>query len=241
MIPLPVDSSAPRPIETSPSSSKPLALVVFLENVGHIQGMNLPPWAMNTVDFVSEEYAKVMLRLYGAHRRYDRVVILEDQRATGPEFADALLANSRTHRVDMLLLVHGHEGCLVGYRAQEMVGPKTFLRLKNIYEQDHEALDLRMVYGLNCFGASLASTWLDLGAEVVNGAVGVNWFPEPSLSVFLRNWLGGKPYSQAVRQSNRRANQVWYRLLRSKPQNPHPWILSSRQIIYGREDITING
>ena len=226
---------------TKTRGGKPPALVVFLENVGHIHGLNLPNWVMNTVDFVSEEYAKILLRLYGAYRRYDRVVILEDQQATGPDLADALLVQSRTHRVDVLLLVHGHEGCLVGYRGQEMVGAETFGRLGQIYDQNQNALDLRMVYGLNCFGASLVSTWMDLGAEVANGAIGVNWFPEPSLSVFLRNWLGGQPYSRAVRQSNRRANQVWYRLLRSNPQNAHPWILSSRQIIYGQGDITING
>jgi hypothetical protein len=230
-----------RSLQSTMSNSRPLALVVFLENVGHIQGMNLPQWAMNIVDFVSEEYAKTLLHLYGAHRRYDRVVILEDERATGPELVDALLSASRTHRVDLLLLVHGHEGCLVGYRAKKMVGAETFKRLRNAYDQDSKALDLRMIYGLNCFGASLASTWVELGAEVVNGAVGVNWFPEPSLSVFLRNWLGGKPYSLAVRQSNRRANQVWYRLLRSTPEDAHSWIISSRQIIFGHADITITG
>ena len=48
--------------------SRPLALVVFLENVGHIHGINLPQWAMDIIDFASEEYAKVLLRLYGAHR-----------------------------------------------------------------------------------------------------------------------------------------------------------------------------
>jgi len=223
------------------SNSRPLALVVFLENVGHIQGMNLPQFAMNVVDFVTEEYAKILLHLHGAHRWYDRVIILEDERATGPELVDALLSASQTHRVDLLLLVHGHEGCLVGYRAKKMVGAETFQRLKNTFDQDPKALDLRMIYGLNCFGASLASTWMELGAEVVNGAVGVNWFPEPSLSVFLRNWLGGQSYSQAVRQSNRRANQVWYRLLRSAPENAHPWIVSSRQIIFGHADITIAG
>ena len=116
------------------SNSRPLALVVLLENVGHIQGMDLPQWAMNVVDFVSEEYAKTLLHLYGAHRRYDRVVILEDERATGPELADALLSASRTHRVDLLLLVHGHEGCLVGYRAKRMVGAEIFQRLRNAYD-----------------------------------------------------------------------------------------------------------
>ncbi len=62
-----------------------------------------------------------------------------------------------------------------------------------------------MVFGLNCYGASLSDVWLALGAVVVNGTPGVNWLPEPSLSTFLRNWLGGKRYSAAVQRSNRRA------------------------------------
>ena len=66
------------------SRQKPLALVVFLENVGHIQGIPLPQWAQNVIDFVTEEYAKLLLRLYGAYRRYRRVIILEDREATGP-------------------------------------------------------------------------------------------------------------------------------------------------------------
>lgn len=225
----------------SPTVGRPLALVVFLENVGHIQGLDLPPWAMTVVDYLAEEYAKIALRFHGARRWYDRIIVLEDERATGHELAETLLILSPTHRIDLLLLVHGHEGCLVGYRGQEMVGAETFRRLQAAYDQDPATLDLRMIYGLNCFGASLASTWLQLGAEVVNGAVGVNWFPEPSLSVFLHNWLNGKPYSHSVRSSNRRANQVWHRLLRARPDKPHPWIVSSRQIIFGQEDITIVG
>ena len=33
--------------------NKPLALVVFLENVGHIAGLNLPQWAMNTIEMLT--------------------------------------------------------------------------------------------------------------------------------------------------------------------------------------------
>jgi hypothetical protein len=177
---------------------KPPALVVFLENVGHIHGIPLPPWAQNVIDFVTEEYAKALLRVYGAYRHYARVIILEDREATGPKLADALVEASRDHRVDVLLLVHGQACALVGYRGQEHVGDETFGPLLTAYRENPQLLDLRMVFGLNCFGISLASTWLALGADVVNGAVGVNWLPEPSLSVFLRNWLRGKSYSHAV-------------------------------------------
>lgn len=237
--------------DSSPGAPKPIALVVFLENVGHIHGVNLPQWAMNIIDFVTEEYAKILLRLYGAHRKYDRVVILEDEQATGAQLQAALLATSATHRVDLLLLVHGHAGMLVGHRGQEQVNGAHFAALREQYAADAGCLDLRMVYGVNCYGASLAPIWLDLGAQVANGALGVNWMPEPSLSIFLRNWLNGQPFGLAVHRSNRAASRFWNRVLslvgRAARRDAaavaldHPAVASSRQIIYGHQDITLNG
>src|SRR5688500_14110141 len=93
--------------ELHPPQPKPLALIVFLENVGHIQGIPLPPPVTQAIDFVTEEYAKLLLWLYGAYRRYDQVIILEDERATGPELVGALTEASREYTVDLLLLVHG--------------------------------------------------------------------------------------------------------------------------------------
>lgn len=220
---------------------KSLALVVFLENVGHIAGLNLPTWAMDGIDFVTEEYAKLLLRFYGAYRRYDRVVILEDAQATGPHLVDALTTVSRTHQVDLLLLVHGLQDCLVGYKNRLHIGPETFGPLIAAYQQDPTLLDLRMVYGLNCFGVTLAPVWIALGAQAVNGSVGVNWFPEPSLSIFLYQWLHGKPYSQAVQASNRWANRVWRRILQPWTSGAeHPWIVSSRQTVSGVRDVRID-
>lgn len=223
------------------TNPKPLALVVFLENVGHIVGLKLPQWAMNLIDFVTEEYAKVLFRLYGVYRRYDRVIILEDDLATGPHLTTALTTASQSHQVDVLLLVHGHQGCLVGYKNQTRVGPETFGPLIQAYRQDPSLLDLRMVYGVNCFGITLAPVWLALGAQVANGAVGVNWFPEPSLSVFLWNWLHGTPYSQAVQKSNEAANRFWRKILRPDASGcDHPAVQSSRQTVSGWRDITIH-
>jgi len=225
----------------SQNEKKPLALVVFLENIGHIHGLRLPKLAMNVIDFVTEEYAKLLLRLFGAYQRYNRVIILEDEDANGPALVQALTGASRTHQVDILLLVHGNQGCLVGHQGKQMVGAETFAPLIRAYQQDPALLDLRMVYGLNCYGLSLAQTWIALGAQAVNGAVGVNWLPEPSLSVFLYQWLHGRPYSQAVRSSNQRANQVWRRILKPDVQGKdHAWLQSSRQVIFGTRDVTIN-
>jgi hypothetical protein len=221
---------------------KPLALVVFLENVGHVAGLRLPQWAMNTIDFLTEEYAKVLLRVYGAHHQYDRVLILEDEHANGPELQAALLEASRTHTVDVLLLVHGHDGQLVGHKGSCRVGRETFDELRSRVIADPACLDLRVVYGLNCYGLSLAPVWLGLGAKAVNGSPGVNWFPEPSLSVFLRRWLAGHPYSEAVVASNDTATRWWRRLLKAKkdaPDEEHPWIQSSRQVVFGVRDVRI--
>jgi len=227
--------------EPASSQAQPLALVVFLENVGYISGLTLPRWAMRIIDFVTEEYAKILLRLYGAHRLYERVVILEDEQATGEQLQRTLLDMSATHGIDLLLLVHGHAGCLVGRRGEEYVGDETFAPLLAAYREDETRLNLRMVYGVNCYGASLAPVWLGLGATVSNGSVGVNWMPEPSLSIFLRNWLRGQPYSVAVQRSNRLARRVWSRLLWfQRHDDEPPAVASSRQIIFGHHDVTIH-
>jgi hypothetical protein len=220
--------------------AKPLALVVFLENVGHIHGVPLPTWATRVIDFLTEEYAKLALRLYGAYRFYDRVVVLEDSRATGPELAATLTALAPTHRTDLLLLVHGKPGALVGHQGRCMVGAETFGPLLDAYRRDPTVVDIRAVFGVNCYGASLAPTWLALGARAVNGAVGVNWLPEPSISVFLRNWLRGATFSHAVQRSHHTALRWGMRLWPPDAQgHDHPKIAGSRQIIAGVTDITL--
>lgn len=230
-------------INTTPDPAikrSPQALIVFLENVGHIHGIPLPQWAMDGIDWFAEEYAKILLRLYGAHRHYNKVIILEDEDATGPKLAAALKSASQNHVVDVMLLVHGHNQCLVGYKGHEMVGGETFNPLIRDYRKDPSLLNLRMVYGVNCFGASLAPVWLALGAKVSNGALGVNWLPEPSISVFLRDWLGGKTFSYAVQHSNRVARNWGNRIMRTPEVGvEHPAIESSRQTIFGDRDITI--
>ncbi|MEM7132895.1 MAG: hypothetical protein AAF702_41715 [Chloroflexota bacterium] len=217
------------------------ALIVFLENIGYIHGLSLPQWTQNLIDFVLEEYAKIALRWHGVYRHYDQVIILEDADATGQKLADALKMASRTHIVDVMLLVHGHQQCLVGYKGKEMVGKETFGPLLRDYKADPSLLNLRMIFGVNCFGASLAPVWLELGAKVANGALGVNWLPEPSISIFLHHWLRGHPFSQAIGRSNQIARNWGNRVLASgKSGSEHPAIASSRQTIYGISDLTIH-
>lgn len=226
------------PHHTPPPKS--LALVVLLENVGHIHGLNLPPWATRVVDFVTEEYAKLALRLHGATRRYDQVIVLEDAQATSDRLFETLRQTSRSHRVDQLHLVHGQPGALVGYQGKHLIGPDFFAALLALKDEDPRQLDLRMVYGLNCYGLSLAPTWLKLGAVAVNGANGVNWLPEPSLSLFLHHWLRGATFAQSVSRSHSLAMQMGQRIWSPTPDGQEsPFLAGSHQAIYGRRDLSI--
>lgn len=227
-------------VRNTTPAAKGRALLVILENVGYISGLNLPGWAMVVIDFVTEEYAKILLRLLGAHRRYDRVVILEDADVTNEKMAAALFDLSRAHRVDQLLLVHGQKECLVGYEGKVYIDGHLFNRLLEAYSQEPSSLDLGIVYGVNCYGATLAPIWLALGADAVNGAVGVNWFPEPSLFLFLARWLNGATYSESVSTSFRWARRVGRLVWPDKAdgcEDPH--VAGSRQIVYGRRDVRL--
>lgn len=203
-----------------------VALLVLLENVGHIHGLNLPRWMRAVVDFISEAYAKFILRLYGAHRRYDKVVILEDEQANGQLLSATLVELSKNYEVDVFLLVHGLDKGLVGFRGH-LIGDDMFAPL--LARAKRQPLNLRVVYGLNCYGSSLAEIWQALGAKAVCGASGVNWFPEPGLSGFLLAWLRGRSFAESVAQSNRAMLWVGRRLLGEE----HVGVKSSFLNVYG--------
>lgn len=202
-----------------------------------MEGLRLPPWGSRLLDWATEEYAKAVVRLQ-AHRHYDRIVVLEDEQATAAALWQALLAAGGA-AVDVLMLVHGQEGYACGY-GQHHVGADFFEGMRRLRASGAARLQLRAVYQMNCYGETLAAQWLSLGAQAVNGAVGINWLPEPSLSVFLRGWLGGLPFGEAVARSNRRASQALGLAWRPHDHHPHPKIASSRMAVYGDERLRMS-
>lgn len=212
-------------------------LIVFLENGGRVEGLKLPPWASRLLDWATEEYAKAVIWLQ-ARRHYDRIVVLEDAQATAASLWQALLAAGDAV-VDVLMLVHGQEGYACGC-GEHRVGPDFFDGLRRLRAAGVARLRLRAVYQMNCYGESLAAQWLSLGAQAVNGSVGVNWLPEPSLSLFLQAWLGGRPFGEAVARSNRLASRALGLVWRPQHDHPHPKIVSSRMVVYGDEGLRIS-
>jgi hypothetical protein len=208
--------------------------VVFLENLGAIAGLNLPRPVMSIIDFVAEEYSKAMLRLHGVFRVYDTVVVLEDERATGDELRATLLALSRLHVVDLLILSHGTPGVIVGYKGQ-VIPAASFEPLIARVGKEPGLLRLRAVWQMNCHGATMMATWQRLGARSVSGTPGVNWLPEPGMSLFVRRWLRGESFSHAVQESARVAEHLWQRIYRSNAGRVHPSLASSRPLVAGEE------
>lgn len=219
---------------SNPSESLPW-LVVFLENGGYVAGITLPPLAGRLLDWLVEEYAKLVIRLL-TRGHYSRIVVLEDERATATQLWLTLLAAGEA-TVDVLMLVHGQVGYACGY-GRRPVGADFFDGLRRLRQAGVARFRLRVVYQMNCYGESLAEEWLSLGARAVNGAVGINWLPEPSLSIFLYSWLRGRPFGEAVKRSYQIASRLLSLIWRprqgpdGRPQ-PHPKIASSRMRVFG--------
>ena len=114
---------------TSVSIKNQPILIVFLENGGHVAGVDLPPWAARLLDWSTEEYGKLAVRLQ-ARRHYRPIVVLEDQAATAAALWQALLAADDSI-VDVLLLVHGQPGYACGC-ADHWVGADFFDGLRRL-------------------------------------------------------------------------------------------------------------
>lgn len=209
-------------------------LIVFIENAGRVAGVDLPRWASLLLDWSTEEYGKAAVRLQ-ARRHYSQIVFLEDEKATASHLLHALL-DADDAVADVLMLVHGQAGYACGC-GDHRVGADFFAALCQLQVAGLARFRLRAVYQMNCYGQTLGEEWLSIGAQAVNGAVGVNWLPEPSLSVFLYGWLGGRPFDDAVRRSNRVASRALGLVWRGRGET-HPKIASSRMVVFGDGKLT---
>lgn len=228
----------PDSIQTAKAPAAPQSstvLIVFLENGGRVGGVNLSPRASQALDRFTQAYARFAVQLQ-ARRHYDRIVVLEEEQATAAQLWQALL-DAGDAVVDVLMLVHGQTGYACGH-GDDRVGADFFAGLRQLRAAGLAPFNLRAVYQMNCYGKTLAPEWLSIGAQAVNGSEGVNWLPEPSLSVFLRGWLGGRPFEQAVQDSYRAASRslglVWRpQTSASGARQPHEKIASSRMAVFG--------
>ena len=208
-------------------------LIVFIENAGRVAGVDLPRWASQLLDWSTEEYGKLAVRLQ-ARRHYSQIVFLEDEKATARHLLHALM-DADDAVIDVLMLVHGQAGYACGC-GDHRVSADFFAALRQLQSAGLARFRLNAVYQMNCYGQTLGEEWLSIGAQAVNGAVGVNWLPEPSLSVFLHGWLGGRPFGESVERSNRAASRLLGQVWRGQG-SPHPKIASSQMLVFGDKEL----
>ena len=211
-------------------------LVVFIENAGRVAGVDLPRWASQLLDWTTEEYGKLAVRVAGPPP-------LPRHRGAGGRTGHgkpvaACAGGTDDAVVDVLMLVHGQAGYACGC-GEHRVGADFFEALRQLRRPGWRAFRLRAVYQMNCYGQTLGEEWLSVGAQAVNGTVGINWLPEPSLSIFLNGWLGGQPFGDSVRRSNRIASPALGQVWRSQG-SPHPKIASSQMVVFGESGLTIH-
>lgn len=223
----------------SPTPSSSTQLIVFLENGGQVGGIVLPPLVSFLLDRSAQAYAKAAVWLQ-ARRHYDRIVMLDEEKATEAQLWRALIDAGHA-TIDVLMLVHGLPGQAYGYNGR-VVRADFFAGLRSLRATGKAPFNLRAVYQMNCYGQTLTEEWLSLGARAVNGSVGVNWLPEPSLSVFLWNWLHGRSFDVAVQRGYTAASRVLGLIwrpehTRSGIAQPNAKIASSRMTVAGQGEM----
>lgn len=145
----------------------------------------------------------------------------EDADTVLPPTAENLLSQieelrDRGFDTDLYVFAHGVRGGFTVSRGEH--GDTQILRGHAIADRllgpDREGArcPLRSVYQVNCWGASLNETWLEVGAKVVAGARSVQFFPN-QFRTFITAYNGGQGFVVSVRRSEQ--NQIARQLARA--------------------------
>ena len=219
------------------SISRRRSLVVFLENGGAFGHLNLSPTLSRALDYWSERGARTMLSMLGADRHWQEIRVLEDQRARPDELLSTLVGISQRAVADLLVLTHGSPEGAIGWQGACL--DQGFLNeLQAVQVGYGLPMHLGCVYTIACHSASQASAWLAAGAQAVNGVLGENWLPVPTLPLFLARWLKGATFGEAVLTAHLQA-LYWARGLAGRDEMWRGRIEASRQMVAGRRDVRL--
>ncbi|MYD89939.1 MAG: hypothetical protein F4Y08_06310 [Caldilineaceae bacterium SB0662_bin_9] len=213
------------------------SLVVFLENGGAFGHLNLPPTLSRALDYWSERGARTMLSMLGADRHWQEIRVLEDQRAHPDELLSTLVGISQRAVADLLVLTHGSPEGALGWQGACL--DQGFLDELQAVRVGHGLpLHLGCVYTIACHSAHQADAWLAVGAQAVNGVLGENWLPVPTLPLFLARWQKGATFGEAALAAHLRA-LYWARGLAGRDTTWLARIEASRQMVAGRQDVRL--
>lgn len=214
------------------------SLVVFLENGGAFGHLNLPPALSRALDYWSELGARAMLSALGADRYWQEIRVLEDQRAQPEELLSTFVGLGQRQTVaDLLVLTHGSPAGAVGWQGACL--DQGFLdELRAVRTGYGLPVHLGCVYTIACHSAHQADAWLAAGAQAMNGILGENWLPVPTLPLFLAQWQRGATFGEAALTAHLQALH-WARSLAGRDPTWRDRIEASRQMVAGRQDVRL--
>lgn len=146
--------------------------------------------ALENIEMMINDYAAAAPDPYG------NVTILRNGTALYDSLKDKLIELSEAGKtIDLFVLTHGSDDYIALEGSDHITGDR--LRQIRTIHNGGAPVRLRAVYMMNCVGNSLNQAWLDIGAKVSSGALGLS-IPEPMMYYFFRNWKSGQSFSNAV-------------------------------------------
>jgi hypothetical protein len=128
--------------------------------------------------------------------QYADVMVLRNSASLADDLKAKLFALGRAGKIiDLYILTHGSVRSIAINDGGRDITDVTIRGWKAEYGK---ALPLRSVYMMNCEASTLNQAWLDAGAKVVSGSVGLNVLPEPTTYFFWNNWKAGQNFATAI-------------------------------------------
>lgn len=127
---------------------------------------------------------------------YSDVTVLRNSTSLADDLKAKLFALGRAGKIiDLYVLTHGSARSIAINDGGADITDTTIRGWKTEYGK---GLPLRSVYMMNCEASTLNQAWLDAGAKVVSGSVGLNVLPEPTTYFFWNNWKEGQGFDTAI-------------------------------------------
>ncbi len=129
---------------------------------------------------------------------YSKIVSLTDNGATAMVVLDSLTMLCKSgYTVDMIFNLHGGLSIFNG-EASVWFSDQSCNLNAFVDSIEKRSVCPRSLYQTCCYGSHMIETWERAGITAVNGANELNSFAMFSPIFFLRNWIQGMSYSQAV-------------------------------------------
>ena len=137
------------------------------------------PWQIRELQSVASSY-------------YNKIVTLTDESATSHDFIDSLqMLTDEGYSIDVVFALHGSDETI-------SFTDKSYPISSMTNELDRKGIHIRTLYQTNCKSARAIDNWSYMGVAGCNGTQENNYLTIFSPSSFLKAWVSGSTYYDAV-------------------------------------------